>query len=84
MFTYADFYNYMIIMPGYDHNGWKACKGLQGYKLYHVSHIVNLQHMIMIDFRVAQIVYFSLNNLQGLEEKLILKEITIFKLWKCK
>lgn len=43
MFTYADFYNYMIIMPGYDHNGWKACKGLQGYKLYQVSHIVNLQ-----------------------------------------
>lgn len=77
MFTYADFFNYMIIMPGYDHNGWKACKGLQGYKLYQVSHIVNLQHMIMIDFRVAQIVYCRLNNLQGLEEKLILNGVNL-------
>ena len=31
---YADLYNFMIMKAGSDHNGLKAYKGLQGYKLY--------------------------------------------------
>jgi len=38
----------MIMKPGYD-----DCKGLQGYKLYQVGHVVNLQHVVMIDFNYS-------------------------------
>lgn len=71
---------------------WLLCQGMitmderpaKAYRAINFTRWVTLwisSNMIMIDFRVAQIVYCSLNNLQGLEEKLILKEITIFKLW---
>ena len=39
---YADLYNFMIMKAGYDHNGLKADKGLQGYKLYEARHILSL------------------------------------------
>lgn len=53
MFTYADLYNYMIMKPGYDHNGLKAYKGLQGYKLYEEGHVVNLEHVSIKDFNYS-------------------------------
>lgn len=42
MFMYADLYNFMIMKAGYDHNGLKAYKGLQGYTLYEARHILSL------------------------------------------
>ena len=39
---YADLYNFMIMKAGYDHNGLKAYKGLQGYKLYEARHILSI------------------------------------------
>ena len=54
-FTYADLYNYMIMImkPGYDHDGLKAYKGLQGYKLYEAGHVVNLQQVVLKDFNYS-------------------------------
>ena len=52
-FTYADLYNYMIMKPGYDHDGLKAYKGLQGYKLYEAGHVVNLQQLVLKDFNYS-------------------------------
>ena len=52
-FTYADLYNYMIMKPGYDHDGLKAYKGLQGYKLYEAGHVVNLQQVVLKDFNYS-------------------------------
>ena len=52
-FTYADLYNYIIMKPGYDHDGLKAYKGLQGYKLYEAGHVVNLQQMVLKDFNYS-------------------------------
>ena len=52
-FMYADLYNYMIVEPGYDHDGLKAYKGLQGYKLYEAGHVVNLQQVVLKDFNYS-------------------------------
>ena len=43
----------MIMKPGYDHDGLKACKGLQGYELYEAGHVVNLQQVILKDFNYS-------------------------------
>ena len=50
MFTYADLYNYMIMKPGYNHDGLKAYTSLHGYKLYEAGHVVNLQSVVLNDF----------------------------------
>ena len=68
--THADLYNYMIMKPGYDHDGLKAYKGLQGYKLYEAGHVVNLQQVILKDFNYS-FVRFQVTY-KVLEEKLIL------------
>ena len=82
-FTYADLYNYMIMKPSYDHDGLKAYKGLQGYKLYEAGHVVNLQQVVLKDFNYSFVrfqiqislvcnINDYLMHLQGLEEKLII------------
>ena len=43
----------MIIKPGYDYDGLKAYKGLQGYKLYEAGHVVNLQQVILTDLNYS-------------------------------
>lgn len=52
-FSYADLYNYMIMKPGYDHDGLKAYKGLHGYKLYEAGHVVNLERVQIKDSRYS-------------------------------
>ena len=39
----------MIMKPGYDHDGLKVYKGLQGYRLYEAGDIVNLQQVVLKD-----------------------------------
>lgn len=43
IFIYVDLYNYMIMKLGYDYDGLKVYKGLQGYKFYEVGYVVNFQ-----------------------------------------
>lgn len=52
-FTYPDLYNYLIMKPGYDHEGLKAFKGLLGYKLFLDGHVRQITHFRASDFNYS-------------------------------
>ena len=81
-FTYADLYNYMIIKPGYDHDGLKAYKDLQGYNFYEAGHVVNLQQVVLKAINYCYVRFLRLAQIVTLNNYILYVNQTTYRVWK--